>query len=199
MKRAVRLLALCLAAAAPACDAEPEVVVVARVDGRPAAGVPIRLLPYDRAAILDSLAAAAGEPEPRVPPELVQALRNLEAGASPVKLAADSLVSAAVVADRIRAQADSLRAARRAWAERAYAPFEEIARRRRETAEREELADTTDPSGRATFRVPPGRWWVSAAYRLPFSELRWSVPVRIAGDSTVVVLDAASAITQPAL
>ena len=200
MKQAVRLVALSLAAAgAAACSSDPKVAVEARLGERPLAGVPVRLLPYDRDAILDSLAAAAETPEPTIPPELIEQLRNLEAGAEPVKLPGDSALPVAVLHEQVRARADSIRQARRAWAERTYAPFGEIARARREAAELEELADTTNASGRAEFNAPPGRWWVNARYRLPYSQLRWNIPVRVTGDSTVVTLDQGSATERPEL
>ncbi|HET7322571.1 MAG TPA: hypothetical protein VFI96_08770 [Longimicrobiaceae bacterium] len=69
MKRPFVLPSLLLLLVAAACG-EPKVTVEAALPGvggapaGPVADLPIRLLPYDRAAILDSLRAAAETPEP---------------------------------------------------------------------------------------------------------------------------------------
>lgn len=77
MKRVLALPAILAALASVACS-EPQVVVHATLAdpasgaSAPLANLPIRLLPYDRDAIFDSLAAAAETPEPPIPPELAQ-------------------------------------------------------------------------------------------------------------------------------
>jgi hypothetical protein len=75
MKRFLVLVAL-LAPLAAACG-QPQVVAEAAIAAegtgeRLALGdLPIRLLPYDRDAIFDSLAAEYPEPEPPIPPEIL--------------------------------------------------------------------------------------------------------------------------------
>jgi hypothetical protein len=187
-----------VAAATLGCDAEPRVAVEARIDDRPVAELPVRLLPYDREAILDSLAAAADTPEPLPRPGLIEALRSIEAGQIPVNLPGDTTApSPAEQVRRLRAEADSVRQAQRVWADQVFGPLEGIADRQREASRREELADTTDAAGRVEFRAPEGGWWVNARYRLPYSELRWSVPVRVVGDSARVVLSRENAVDHP--
>lgn len=69
--------ALLLTLGFSACS-EPEVAVQAALDPEGAAepvalaDLPIRLLPYDRDAIFDSLTAAADEPEPEIPPAILE-------------------------------------------------------------------------------------------------------------------------------
>ncbi len=172
--------------------------VEARLEAGPVAELPVRLVPYDREAILDSLAAGAEAPEPLPRPGLIEALQSIDAGRASVNLSGDTLaLSPAEIARRLRAEADSVRQAQRAWSDRTFQPLEGIAERHREASGREELADTTDAAGRVAFRAPPGEWWVHARYRLPYSELRWNVPVRVSGDSASVVLSRQNASEHP--
>jgi hypothetical protein len=77
MKRALALPAVALLLATAACSS-PEVVAEAAITqgttGERLAlqDLPIRLLPYDRDAIFDSLEAAHPTPEPPIPPDLLQ-------------------------------------------------------------------------------------------------------------------------------
>jgi len=76
MKRSFVLLSLLLAVTATACERNRVVVEAALTDeqtqqAQPLADLPIRLVPYDRDAIFDSLEAAYAEPEPQIPPELL--------------------------------------------------------------------------------------------------------------------------------
>lgn len=75
MKRGVLTLALTGAALMAACGGT-EVVVQGQLEGADGQAValrdmPIRILPYDRDAIFDSLASAYAEPEPQIPPDLL--------------------------------------------------------------------------------------------------------------------------------
>lgn len=83
MRRGLLILATAIGAAALAACGGGDVRVLAQLDGDAAAGaeagetmalgnLPVRLLPYDRDAIFDSLAAAYGEPEPRLPDSITQ-------------------------------------------------------------------------------------------------------------------------------
>ena len=77
MKRVLVLLSSTAALALAACG-NPQVFVEASYQEEGAAervvlgDLPVRLLPYDRDAIFDSLEAAFGEPEPAIPPEVLQ-------------------------------------------------------------------------------------------------------------------------------
>ncbi len=189
-----------LVGALAACDAGPKVVVRAELPEGPVSDLPVRLLPYDRDELLDSLRAAAKAPEPPVPPELVLQLQALEAGEGEARARGDTALARWRGERRVLfARADSVRRARQQWADRAFARFDTLAAKRREAADQDEAADTTDAAGTATFGAEPGRWWVTARYTLPYSELYWNLPVEVAGDSTVVRLTRANAKERPSL
>lgn len=198
--RLAPLAALLAALTLAACDEGPRVEVSATLDGGPIPDLPVRLLPYDRDALLDSLAAASRTPEPVVPPELIQQLQGLGEADRAARMLGDTAV-ARFRAERaaVLARADSLREARRAWADQAFARFDSLAGRRAEAAGREERADTTGAAGTAVFRAEPGRWWVYARYTLPYSELYWNLPVQVSGDSTAVRLSRENASERPFL
>ena len=74
------LFSLSLLIAASACGPAEVVVTmeidVASPDGegmvtRPLSDIEVRLLPYDRDAVFDSMASAFGTPEPPIPEELI--------------------------------------------------------------------------------------------------------------------------------
>jgi hypothetical protein len=75
MKRPFPPLFLAVPLLLAACG-EPEVTVVAELPQagsttrEPVSDLPVRLVPYDRDAIIDSLTAKAGIPEPKLPPAL---------------------------------------------------------------------------------------------------------------------------------
>lgn len=83
MKRFLVLLSAASVLGTAACS-RPEVVVEARLpqpgeEGTVAlANLPIRFLPYDRDAIFDSLEAAADEPEPKIPPDILEAQQRVQ-------------------------------------------------------------------------------------------------------------------------
>ncbi|HEX5727007.1 MAG TPA: hypothetical protein VFX98_16140 [Longimicrobiaceae bacterium] len=199
MKRTLLVLALALPAAA--CDEAPNVVVRAALErgGEPIAGMPVRLLPYDRRALLDSLAREFGRPEPALPQEVLQRLRSLEAGEAPVNQPGDSTppVSPAAEREALLRQVRAAEAARRAWADSAYADFEEIVQERLADLGLGEQVDTTDASGRAAFAAGAGQWWVFARYVLPDTELEWNVAVTIQPDSAIVPLTLRNARARP--
>lgn len=201
MKRwLVSLLALLPLVAA--CGTDPEVIVHAtRTDDASGetvaiADLPVRLLPYDRDALLDSLRAEADTPEPPIPPELTARLASLEAQPRQVNGSGDS---ASVQLGVLRARADSLREARRAWAEHAYADFDRAAVAALEASGRVEVADTTGVEGAAAFNVPAGRWWVYARYALPDAELYWNFPIEVTDPGALVSLTPANAERRPIL
>jgi hypothetical protein len=184
MKRLCVVLAILAPSTLAGCGGGPKVVVEAMgVDPAtrqtiPLADLPVRLLPYDRDAIFDSLTAASRTPEPVLPPP-------------PAAEASDS--AAALSAPNL----DSLRAARRAWAATTFAPFDSIARARTKASRRAELADTTDAAGAASFRAEPGRWWIYARYVLPDRELYWNIPLEVGSTGARVRLTPANAESRP--
>lgn len=198
MKRSLCSLAL-LAAAACGGGGDNVVVRASLGEGQPVADLPVRLLPYDRQAILDSLARDAESPEPRLPDDAMERLRTLQADEARVKPQGDSAAARAVAARAAYvAQLDSIRAARAKWLEDRREDFEAAARDRNSKSLAEQ-SDTTDAAGRAAFAAEDGRWWAAARYVLPDRVLEWYVPVRVRADrdSVVVRLDRANAKSEP--
>ncbi|CAN5741636.1 hypothetical protein BH23GEM6_BH23GEM6_07490 [soil metagenome] len=257
MKRVLVML-FALAPLALAACGSPQVVVETSfaeegaTERRILSDLPVRLLPYDRDAIFDSLEAAYPEPEPSIPPEVLQqqqlvqraqtewrqaeqrwttvrdSLRTLSntlqslqqqgLRATPqYRQAFERFGSLDDEEDRVKAnmdaafarfdqlqrtalaQADSIRVAREAWAERAFADFDRVVADRLRRMNREEVVDTTNASGISRMRVPDGQWWVYSRYAMPYQELYWNLPVQVSGDSTRVVLNEQNAQLRPVL
>ena len=95
-------------------------------------------------------------------------------------------------------QMDSIRVARETWADEAFADFGQVVAAHLERTGREEMADTTNAAGVATFRAPAGQWWVHARYTLPFEELYWNVPLQVEGDTVYIRLSEENAEVRPA-
>jgi hypothetical protein len=194
MMRPLAVLACLLLAAA--CGADPKVVVHAELDGQPVADLPVRLLSYDREAILDSLATAREEPEPRYPQEVLQRLSAVQAEEARLRQSGDT-APRRLSAERqaLQARLDTVRKARQAWLEKIREPFEEA------VADRSggERADTTDASGRAELPAGEGKQWVVARYVLPETVLEWEMSITPRGDSTVVRLTRDKARSEPLL
>jgi uncharacterized protein YdcH (DUF465 family) len=74
---------------------------------------------------------------------------------------------------------DQYRIALESWEDEAFADFPEIVATRLQEARREILTDTTDATGRVTFRPDPGEWWVHARHRLTMEELYWNIRVDV--------------------
>lgn len=197
MKRPLVVLALAVLAAA--CDAGPKFVVRAELDGQPVADLPVRLLSYDRRAILDSLATAREEPEPSYPQDLLQQLSAVQAEEARLRQSGDTALRR-VMAERrsLQARLDTVRKARAAWLEEIREPYEKAVTDRVGTAGAER-ADTTDASGRAEIPAGEGKQWVVARYVLPETVLEWEVSVTSRGDSTVVRLNRENAKSEPLL
>lgn len=187
MKRLL-LLAACLAAAG--CS-DSKVVVRASLAqaGEPVADMPVYLLPYDREALMDSLAEASDEPEPAIPAALVTQLESLNARERQLSAAGDSTIRQ-VRAQRaaVQAQVDSIRVSRRRWRQRVFADFDSVANAKLTELGTGTAADTTDTQGVARLAADEGRFWIYAAYVLPDVTLEWNVPVTVRGDSAVVRL-----------
>ncbi|MBW3570735.1 MAG: hypothetical protein KY467_06485 [Gemmatimonadetes bacterium] len=187
MKRLL-LLAACLAVAG--CS-DSKVVVRASLaeGGQPIADLPVFLLPYDRQALMDSLANDAGQPEPAIPAALITQLESLNARETQLAAAGDTAVRQ-VRAQRaaVQKQVDSIRASRREWRQQVFAPFDSVSRAKMAELGVGTATDTTDARGVARLAADEGRFWVYAAYVLPNLMLEWNVPVTVRGDSTVVRL-----------
>lgn len=197
MKRTpVLLLLLPLLAA---CGSDARVVVRATLDGRPVTDLPVRLLPYDREAILDSISGALELPEPTVPAELLQQVRSLGAATGPGKPPGDTVAvqTAAQTRQALRARVDSITKARQVWSDTVSKVYEEVARTKQSELARAETADTTDTAGRAELSADEGKSWVVARYVLPDRELEWNVPVTLRGDSAVINLTRENARERP--
>jgi|GEM_PF-1427902 len=201
MKRPLWGIALLLAAAA--CGGETDNVVVRASLGpggtQPVADLPVRLLPYDRRAILDSLGAEDDSPLPKFPADAMERLRMLQAEAARVKPRGDS-AAARVEAQRrvLMAQMDSVRKAREKWLEDRREDFEAAVKERTTNTGATEHTDTTDAKGRASFAVDPGRWYAVSRYVLPDAVLEWQVRVNAEkSDSSTVRLTRQNAREEP--
>ena len=187
MKRLL-LLAACLVAAG--CSDSKVVVRASLAEaGEPIADMPVFLLPYDRQALMDSLAGESEQPEPAIPAALVTQLESLNAQERQLSAAGDSAVRR-VRAQRaaLQAQVDSIRVNRRRWRERTFADFDSVAEMKMAELGASAATDTTDAQGVASVAADEGRFWLYAAYVLPDVTLEWNVPVNVRGDSTVVRL-----------
>lgn len=199
MKRPLWALALLVAAAA--CGGDQDNVVVRASLGpggtQPVPGLPVRLVPYDRRAILDSLAEESGDTIPAYPADAMERLRMLQAEAARVKPRGDT-AAARVEAQRRAyvAQLDGIRKARAKWLADRQEDFEAAVKQRTSVGEK---ADTTDAQGRASFAVEEGSWWVISSYVLPDAVLEWQRRVTLPGkgDSTVVRLTRERAREEP--
>lgn len=194
MKRALLVLAACMAAAG--CS-DSTVIVRASLQegGAPITDMPVYLLPYDRQALLDSLAEASDEKEPTIPSALVQQLESLSA---PAGAPGDSAARVARAARTlVRAQIDSIRAARTRWRAEVFADFDSIAAARVVDAGGGAATDTTDARGIARLRADEGRLWIYATYVLPETTLEWNEIVTVRGDSVVVPLTRKNAKERP--
>jgi len=111
MKRFLVLVAILVPLITAACGQPPLVVEAAITDGstgeRLALGeLPIRLLPYDRDAIFDSLEQAYPVPEPQIPAELVAARQQVQEAQSAWRTAEDRW---STVRDSLRILQEQLR------------------------------------------------------------------------------------------
>lgn len=187
MKRLL-LLAACLAAAG--CS-DSKVVVRATLaeNGGPVADLPVWVLPYDRQALMDSLAKDAGEPEPAIPAPLVTQLEGLTTREREMTAAGDARAAQVrAMRQAVQKQVDSIRVERRQWRERTFAAFDSLAKAREAELGATAHVDTTDARGVARIPAGEGRVWVWAAYVLPDVTLEWNLRVTVTGDSTDVEL-----------
>lgn len=95
-------------------------------------------------------------------------------------------------------QSQEIRLRRTAWADEAFADVNTAIDARLAEAGREELVDTTNAAGVATFAPKPGRWWAHARYELPYTEIYWNVPIEVGrGDEVQVRLTPENGQTRP--
>ena len=217
----------------------------------PLADLPVRLLPYDREAVLDSLESASSEALPPIPAELLEQQQQVQRSQSAWREAQGRLTvvrdsvrslserialassgvgdteNMAQLASRLRsleleeeqvnqemqiafvqfdtlqqhttAAADSIRSLREAWAQQAYADFNQVIAAKLRESGRTEKADTTDAAGMVHFGAKNGTWWVYARYTLPYEELYWNIRIETASDSTRVELTRENADVRPVL
>ena len=148
MKRLL-LLAACLAAAG--CSDSKVVVRASLAEaGEPIVDLPVFLLPYDRQALMDSLAEASDDPEPTIPSALITQLESLNARERQMAAAGDSTIRQ-VRAQRaaVQARMDSIRVSRRRWREQTFADFDSVADMKMAELGVTAATDTTDASGQA--------------------------------------------------
>ena len=181
-----------LLVSAAACGGGPNVVVHAALDdagGQPVGDLPVRLVPYDRQGVLDSLARSDDETIPTIPRDAMERLRSLQAAESGVKAKGDTAGVRRIQMERraYLAQLDSVRKARAKWIEGKAKDFEEGAKDHNAHGY-PEMTDTTDARGRGTFEADEGKWWVVSRYVLPDRVLEWSVPVTVRKDRDSVVV-----------
>jgi hypothetical protein len=158
-------------------------------NGEPVADLPVWVLPYDRQALMDSLARDAGDEEPAIPSPLITQLEGLRARERQLAASGDPRLPAfRAQLQAVQKQVDSIRVARREWRQRVFEPFDSLAEARMAELGATAAVDTTDARGVAQVAADEGRVWIWAAYVLPDVTLEWNLPVTVRGDSTVVEL-----------
>jgi hypothetical protein len=226
-------VAMALLLAAAACGPAKVVVTMQIASENPESGtatttpgkdIEVRMLPFDRDSVFDSLTAAYGTPEPAIPKALMDqrdsvrvaqqrwqaaerrwanlrdtletlnkamkqynrgeskyvALYNefntLDGQLSGVNKVKDKyfqefsdLQKATITA------ADSIKILRENWSDEAFRSVDSVFEAKQRATGQKIQVDTTDANGMTTFQVSPGKWWVTARYELPFTELYWNV------------------------
>jgi len=261
MRRPIHALALASFLALGACSSG-EVVVIAEIEvedtEQPGTmrtltleDLEVDLIPFDRDQIFDSLTAAAANPEPSVPPELMEAQDSIRVAqerwqsmttrwnALRDRMTAinEEIGNYAPAEPRYRelysefadvegeynrlnnqvdaafARFDSLQKASLGasqeleiqienWENEAFAEVDAVFLAKEREAGRTIMTDTTDVSGTtdAFVGLSEGRYWVTARYTLPFSELYWNVAVDVvAGEPIEVRLTRENATERPIL
>ena len=66
------------------------------------------------------------------------------------------------------------------WADDAFAEVGLVFAAKEDGSGLEQVADTTNAAGVATFEARPGPYWVYARYEEPYTELYWNVPLEVA-------------------
>jgi hypothetical protein len=78
-------------------------------------------------------------------------------------------------------QSDSIRILKENWADEAFADVSTIFIEKARASGLEGAVDTTDANGvaRNHLEVKPGKYWLTARYELPYTELYWNVPIDV--------------------
>lgn len=76
-------------------------------------------------------------------------------------------------------ESDSIRALRNNWANEAFLKVDSIFGAKLQASGLKAYDDTTDANGIASkhLKVAPGKYWVTARFDLPYTELYWNVPI----------------------
>ncbi len=75
------------------------------------------------------------------------------------------------------AASDSIKILRENWSDEAFRGVDSVFQAKQQAIGRKIVVDTTDANGMTTMKLSPGKWWITARYDLPFTELYWNVPV----------------------
>lgn len=75
------------------------------------------------------------------------------------------------------AASDSIKILRENWSDEAFRAVDSVFQAKQQSIGRKIVVDTTDATGMTTMKLSPGKWWITARYELPFTELYWNVPV----------------------
>jgi hypothetical protein len=209
----------------------------------------VRLFPFDRDAVFDSLTRAASLPEPAIPDSVLEAQAQVQAAQAEwrsletrwntlrdtLQTISDAMDGLSRGQARYRllfndfqdmedqynrverrrdqafrnftslqeqsiAAAEAIRIRRENWADEAFAEVGTVIGAKLQASGMEIMYDTTDANGVSQFEVPPGEWWVSARYELPFTELYWNVRIDLSrGEPFPLTLTRANAQERPKL
>jgi hypothetical protein len=99
-------------------------------------------------------------------------------------------------------ESDSIRVLRSNWSDQAFADVNKVFAAKLQAAGVQVVEDTTNAQGIAGqhLQVKPGKYWVSAHFELPYSELYWNVPIEVKrGKPFQVTLDNKNAKERPKL
>ncbi len=192
----------------------------------PGMEVEVRMLPFDRDSVFDSLTAAYKTPEPPIPAYVTAQRDSVRAAEQRWREAEqrwttlrDTLQKLDTVMKQVSrsgsqyvdlfkqwtaldgqysrvnkekdqdfaqftklqqassASADSIKVLRENWSNEAFKDVDQIFAAKAKALGKSIAVDTTTASGTGDFAVKPGKWWITARYQLPYSELYWNVPV----------------------
>jgi len=211
--------------------------------------VEVRLFPFDRDAMFDSLARMAPTPEPAIPDSVTaaqaevqtaqlrwreldgswgtlrdslqtisDAMEGLSRGQAQYRLLFSDFGDMETQLGRVEAQrdraftdftslqeqsiaaADEIRIRRNNWADEAFVDVGDVIGNKLAITGMEIMYDTTGANGVTQFELPPGEWWVSARYELPFTELYWNERIEVTrGEPFQLRLTRANADERPKL
>lgn len=240
MRRRNLPFAMGLLLAAAACGPAQVVVTVEQTvnnpDGsgamtQPLSGVEVKLVPYDRDQVFDSLEQAFPTKQPAVPQDLLDARQQVQQAQETWQTATNRWNTLRDTLQKINEamkkysrgeaqyvimykdfqafdselgrvekqmndsfkrfdslqkgtlhESDSVRIVREDWADSAFGDVDLVMEAKLRASGLQEATDTTDANGVAAgmqFKVKPGKYWVTARFALPYSELYWNVPIEV--------------------